>query len=64
MKVKTEFSSCSVLTIAHRLSTVMSGDKICVMEKGRIAEEGTPEELVRDKQTKFYQMAKSSRIVS
>ena len=53
-----------MLTIAHRLSTVMSGDKICVMEKGRIAEEGTPEELVRDKQTRFYQMAKSSGLVS
>ena len=60
----TEFSSCSVLTIAHRLSTVMSGDKFCVMDRGRIPEEGKPEELVRDNQTKFYQMAKSSGLVS
>merc|ERR1719392_647117 len=53
--VKSEFSSCSVLTIAHRLSTVLSGDKICVMEKGRIVEEDSPTELIKNKQSKFYQ---------
>ena len=31
--------------IAHRLSTVKNCDRIFVLEKGRIVESGTPEEL-------------------
>ncbi len=36
----------SVITIAHRLSTVVHADKIVVLEKGRVAEEGTHEALL------------------
>lgn len=37
------------ILIAHRLSTVMHADRIVVLEKGRIAEEGTHDELVEAK---------------
>ncbi|MBO9627020.1 MAG: ABC transporter ATP-binding protein, partial [Microbacterium sp.] len=37
----------TTLTIAHRLSTVMSADMIHVLEAGRIIESGTHEELLR-----------------
>lgn len=36
----------SVITIAHRLSTVVDADKIVVLEKGVIVEEGTHDELL------------------
>ena len=36
----------TTLVIAHRLATVQGADRIIVMEKGRIAEEGTHEELL------------------
>jgi len=36
---------CGVLTVAHRLSTALAADKIVVLEKGHIAEEGSPPEL-------------------
>lgn len=37
---------CTVLVIAHRLSTVADFDKILVLDKGRMAEMGTPRELL------------------
>ncbi len=38
---------CSVLVIAHRLSTVADFDRLLVLHEGRVAEFGTPAELLR-----------------
>lgn len=37
---------CTVIVVAHRLSTVRSADKILVISDGAVAEEGAPHELV------------------
>ncbi len=37
----------TVIMIAHRLSTVVGADKIIVLDNGRVAEEGTHDELIR-----------------
>ena len=38
----------TVLVIAHRMRTVANADKIVVLEGGKVAEQGTPEELLRN----------------
>ena len=47
----------TVIAIAHRLSTLKNMDRILVLEKGKIVEDGSPEELLR-KKGKFYQYRK------
>ena len=44
--VDTHFDNCTVLMIAHRLSTVRQADKIVVLNRGMIAEQGTHSELM------------------
>ena len=39
----------SVIMIAHRLSTIRSADRVLVLEKGKIIEEGNHEELLARK---------------
>ena len=39
----------TALLISHRMATVRMADRICVMDKGRIAEEGTHDELMEKK---------------
>jgi len=43
----------TVLVIAHRLSTVINADKLVVLENGKIAETGTPKELLENKKSYF-----------
>jgi len=48
-----------VITVAHRLDTIVDYDRILVMEKGTIIEEGSPYELVKDRGI-FYSMIRPS----
>lgn len=59
--IRNEFSHCTVITIAHRLHTVMDSDKIMVLDNGKIIEYGSPEELLSNTGP-FYLMAKEAGV--
>jgi ATP-binding cassette subfamily C (CFTR/MRP) protein 1 len=44
--VRTQFRDCTVITIAHRLDTVIDSDRVLVMDHGRVAEFASPRELL------------------
>lgn len=44
--IKKELGSITTIVIAHRLSTIKSADKIYVLNKGKIIEEGNHESLL------------------
>ena len=60
--IKKEFAYATIITIAHRLATILEYDKILVIANGRIVEEGSPEELLK-KGGIFEEMAKQAGLV-
>ncbi|XP_040186825.1 ATP-binding cassette sub-family C member 3 isoform X2 [Rana temporaria] len=59
MTIRTQFEDCTVLTIAHRLNTIMDYTRVLVLDKGRIAEFDTPTNLIASKGI-FYGMVKDA----
>ena len=57
--IQTSFSHCTVLTIAHRLNTVMQYDMIMVLDQGLLVECDTPDNLLNSNGV-FAEMAKSA----
>ena len=44
--LKTKFKEQTIITIAHRLNTIADYDRVIVMDKGRIVQNGNPYELL------------------
>ncbi|KAH9364356.1 hypothetical protein HPB48_003039 [Haemaphysalis longicornis] len=53
----------TLLTIAHRLHTVIDYDKILVMDGGRVREFGAVSDLLGNQSSVFYGMAKEAGII-
>merc|ERR1712137_582275 len=55
------FVGCTVLTIAHRIDTVMDSDKILVMKDGVVHEYGPPQQLLEDEGSTFSDIVRHSK---
>ena len=58
--LRSRFIGTTLLTIAHRLNTIMDYDVIIVVDKGRAAEFGTPRELLSIEGSIFGQLVEST----
>lgn len=57
--IRESFQDTTVITIAHRIETIADYDKILVMDKGRVAEQGSPFELLQKKGL-FYRIVQDT----
>ncbi|KAJ9101770.1 hypothetical protein QFC21_003109 [Naganishia friedmannii] len=55
--LKTSFATgTTLITIAHRLRTIIDFDHVIVLDKGRIVEEGSPLELIKSSSSAFHSL--------
>uniref|UniRef100_A0A4W5L7W8 ABC transporter domain-containing protein n=1 Tax=Hucho hucho TaxID=62062 RepID=A0A4W5L7W8_9TELE len=60
--IRTQFDDCTVLTIAHRLNTIMDYTRVIVMDRGLITEMDSPSNLISER-GQFYLMCREAGLV-
>ncbi|XP_033117760.1 multidrug resistance-associated protein 1-like isoform X2 [Anneissia japonica] len=60
--IRMEFADCTVLTIAHRLNTIMDSSRILVLDDGRVSQFASPTDLLSIDGI-FFNMAKDAGLV-
>ncbi|KAL3867285.1 hypothetical protein ACJMK2_044499 [Sinanodonta woodiana] len=58
--VRDHFRHCTVLTIAHRLHTVMNSDRLMVLEHGQLVEMDRPDVLLQNPAGYFYNLVQQT----
>ena len=53
------FSNRTIITVAHRINTILDSDRVVVLQRGEVAEFDTPENLIKDKGI-FYSLVKEA----
>ena len=60
--ILTTLKDSTVITIAHRIKTILEYDRILVFEQGRLIEQGSPKELIDKKEGTFYNLYSQSHV--
>ncbi|XP_076672367.1 multidrug-Resistance like Protein 1 isoform X1 [Andrena cerasifolii] len=62
--IRQEFKDCTVLTIAHRLNTILDSDRVIVLDNGLIKEYDSPDTLLRNSSSLFHSIAKDAGLAA
>ncbi|KAJ4973567.1 hypothetical protein NE237_006741 [Protea cynaroides] len=54
--IKEETSNCTVITVAHRIPTVIDNDLVLVLDEGKVVEYGSPTQLLRENTSAFSKL--------
>jgi ATP-binding cassette, subfamily C (CFTR/MRP), member 1 len=57
------FKDRTIITIAHRINTILDSDRIVVLDHGKVAEFDSPAELIRRKGL-FYELVKEANLLN
>lgn len=57
------FDNRTIITIAHRINTILDSDRIIVLQQGKVAEFDTPAALV-EKRGLFYELVREAGLLS
>ncbi|KAL7271985.1 ATP-binding cassette glutathione S-conjugate transporter ycf1 [Rhizina undulata] len=61
--IRERFCDRTILTIAHRLDTIIDSDRIIVLQAGRVAEFDTPAALIENKNSLFHSLVKEAGLL-
>lgn len=59
--IRNTMKDTTVLTIAHRINTIMDSDKVLVMDNGEVGEFGPPQDLLEKEEGLFAKLVKNSK---
>ncbi|KAJ2617531.1 hypothetical protein H4S08_000279 [Coemansia sp. RSA 1365] len=59
--IRTAFKDCTVLTVAHRINTVIDSDMVLVIDGGRLAEYDAPQKLIANKNSLFAKFVEEAQ---
>ena len=61
--IRSQFQNWTILTIAHRLNTIIDYDKILVLDKGLVAQYGPPQQLIGEVDGIFYGLCHDAGLI-
>ena len=61
--IRSEFKECTIITIAHRINTIIDYNRIMVLDQGHLVEFDSPRNLLARKDSLFHSMAKEDGLL-
>jgi ATP-binding cassette subfamily C (CFTR/MRP) protein 1 len=54
--IREDFKGKTIIAVAHRLDTILDFDRIVILDRGRVVEQGSPAQLLSEKRSAFREL--------